>query len=120
MKISTKKHFRKRSEKAIKRGNRNEFLSSNANRMRREPTAAEKAFKQIMEEKGIPFDDQVPFMRKGHNYIFDFVVCKKWVVEIDGGYHNTEEQREKDKKRDEYLYGMGYKVKRFTIKTETL
>lgn len=108
------KKVKKDLEKAVKRGGRNDFLSLNATRMKKAPTEAEEMFKKILQEKCIPFDEQVPFMSKEHKYIFDFVVARKWVVEIDGGYHNTYEQKEKDKKRDEYLTGIGYKVRRFT------
>ena len=113
-KARIKKEFKNTTRKALKCGSRNEFLSLNAVRMKRESTNAEKVFKSILKEKKIPFEEQVPFMAKEHKYIFDFVVCRKWVVEIDGGYHNTQEQKEKDAKRDEYLTSIGYKVRRFT------
>ena len=46
------------------------------------------------------------------SYIVDFVCHeKRIVIEVDGGQHATE--REKDKERDEWLKGQGYKVLRF-------
>ena len=48
------------------------------------------------------------------DYIVDFVCLKKWlVVEVDGEYHNTEEQTEEDNKRTEALAEMGFTVIRF-------
>ena len=47
--------------------------------------------------------------------IADFVcIGKKLIVEVDGGYHNTEEQQKYDQARTEYLSHLGYKVIRFT------
>jgi very-short-patch-repair endonuclease len=49
------------------------------------------------------------------DYIVDFLFRKsKIIVEIDGGYHFTEEQQKKDALRTERLEGQGYKVIRFT------
>lgn len=47
--------------------------------------------------------------------IVDFYIphCKL-VVEIDGDYHMTEEQKQKDKLRDEALISLGYHVIRFS------
>ena len=36
------------------------------------------------------------------------------IVEIDGGYHFTEEQQEEDKARQDWLEQQGYQVLRFT------
>jgi len=49
------------------------------------------------------------------NYIVDFYCPKaKLVIEIDGGQHFSEEGREKDRIRDDYLKGLGLKVMRFS------
>ena len=49
------------------------------------------------------------------DYIVDFLFRKsKVVVEIDGGYHFTEEQKKEDALRTEWLEAQGYKVVRFT------
>ena len=46
------------------------------------------------------------------NYIIDFVCFeKKIVIEVDGGQHSIE--KEKDNIRDEWLKGQGFKVLRF-------
>ena len=48
-------------------------------------------------------------------YIVDFCIqSKKIVIEIDGSQHYDEENAIKDKKRDEYLSGLGYTVLRYS------
>ena len=48
-------------------------------------------------------------------YIPDFVCLeKKLMVEIDGGYHNEEEQQKFDKLRQQWLSEHGYQLVRFT------
>ena len=49
------------------------------------------------------------------DYIADFACLSEMlIIELDGGYHNTEEQKEADMVRDAWLTKMGYKVLRFT------
>ena len=48
-------------------------------------------------------------------FIADFVCLeKKLIIEVDGGYHNTLEQREADELRIQILNEIGFKVIRFT------
>jgi leucyl-tRNA synthetase len=48
-------------------------------------------------------------------YIVDFVSIDKMVIiEVDGGYHNTEEQKIYDEERTEFLKKLGYEELRFT------
>jgi very-short-patch-repair endonuclease len=48
------------------------------------------------------------------NYIADFYCPKlKLVIEIDGIQHLTEEHKEKDQTRDQFLEGQGLRVLRF-------
>jgi ATP-dependent DNA helicase RecG len=48
-------------------------------------------------------------------FIADFVCLeKKLIIEVDGGYHNTLEQREADELRTQILNEIGFKVIRFT------
>lgn len=48
------------------------------------------------------------------NYIVDFYCAsKKLIIELDGGYHHSKEQREKDRLRDEHLKEMNFNVLRF-------
>jgi very-short-patch-repair endonuclease len=49
------------------------------------------------------------------NYIVDFFCARaELIVELDGGQHYTEQGREKDKARDEYLARVGLRVIRFS------
>jgi acyl-coenzyme A synthetase/AMP-(fatty) acid ligase len=56
-------------------------------------------------------------------FIADFVCLKKrLVIEVDGGYHTKEEQRQYDEMRTSFLAEMGYTVIRFTndeVRTHT-
>ena len=48
-------------------------------------------------------------------YIADFVSLKNFlVIEVDGEYHQTLEQQQKDQYRTDYLQSKGYRVIRFT------
>ncbi|MBQ8145626.1 MAG: endonuclease domain-containing protein [Clostridia bacterium] len=49
------------------------------------------------------------------NYIADFYCAKaRLVIELDGSFHGTEENRENDRERTEYLESVGITVIRFT------
>jgi very-short-patch-repair endonuclease len=59
--------------------------------------------------EGIKFRRQEPI----GNYIVDFVAYdKRIVIELDGGQH-AEEEKEKDRRRDEWLNSQGFRVMRF-------
>ena len=61
--------------------------------------------------KGYQFNRQKPI----GNYIVDFYAIKaNLVIEVDGGQHYTDEGRQKDKIRDEYMNSVGLKVLRFS------
>ena len=48
------------------------------------------------------------------NFILDFYCpAERIAIELDGGYHNTQKQSAKDKKRDLILKSYGIKVLRF-------
>lgn len=52
------------------------------------------------------------------DYIADFsCIDKKLIIEVDGGYHTTPQQRNEDLVRSEWLYRQGYVVLRFTNET---
>lgn len=63
-------------------------------------TEAEKHFKSILDHAGIRFKFQNVMKRSNTFSIVDFYLTQySAVVEIDGGYHDTPEQAEKDRKR---------------------
>lgn len=83
-------------------------------------TPAELKFKHIAELKHIHLECQykIDIKYKGvikRFYIVDFCdPINKIIFEIDGGYHSTKEQREKDYYRTRDLNSLGYKVYRIT------
>jgi very-short-patch-repair endonuclease len=63
---------------------------------------------KVKQVEGYKFRRQEPI----GSYIVDFVCQeKKIVIEVDGGQHSVEQ--EKDIERDKWLEGQGYKVLRF-------
>jgi len=90
-----------------------DLLKANARANRNNMTEAESAFWQIV--KGNAFGQRCIRQHIIGDYIVDFLFRKsKLVVEIDGGYHFTEEQKHDDEVRTDWLEHMGYKVIRFT------
>lgn len=95
------------------------LLKGHAKEMRQEPTDAECAFWNLVRGRdnalGVKF-------RRQHvvgEYIVDFICLEKnLVVELDGGYHFTDEQRIEDHKRSKYLNEYGYTILR--IKNEEI
>jgi adenine-specific DNA-methyltransferase len=87
------------------------ILRERARRLRREQTEAERRL--WFHLRGRRFSE-TKFRRQqavGH-YIVDFCcVERKLIVEIDGGQHA--EQSDKDRSRDAYLAGKGFRVLRF-------
>lgn len=77
--------------------------------MRYNPTKAEALFSDILTKKEIPFKTQYIV----GSYIADFLIYDRIIVEVDGGYHKTFEQREKDRLRTKFLQDIkGYLVLR--------
>lgn len=83
-------------------------------------TPAELKFKHIAELKNIKLECQykIDIKYKGiikRFYIVDFCdLINKVIFEVDGGYHNTKEQKEKDYYRTRDLKALGYRVYRIT------
>lgn len=92
--------------------------------LRENATQAELHFLKIAEKKGLNLEFQVPIniykkggKKKGIDkfYIVDFLDRKnKLIFEIDGGYHNSPEQRKRDYYRTLDLKNLGYTVYRIT------
>jgi ATP-dependent DNA helicase RecG len=79
-------------------------------------TPAEKQLGKILRELKIKYQAQRPVhYAKGKFFILDFyIVMSRLCIEVDGGYHNTPEQQEKDTLRTEILNKQNVKVVRFT------
>ncbi|MBA2761352.1 MAG: class I tRNA ligase family protein, partial [Segetibacter sp.] len=90
-----------------------EMSFENAKRMRKEPTEAENILWNALRNRGTGYK-----FRRQHpiqNYIADFVCLDVWlVVEVDGGYHNKNDQKESEVARDEALKELGFTTLRFT------
>ena len=88
-------------------------LKENARKNRKEMTEAEGILWEYLRRSPRPFR-----FRRQHiigDYIVDFVcLAANLVVEVDGGYHFTDEQIALDKMRSEYLVAQGFRVIRFT------
>lgn len=92
---------------------RYEILKANAKKNRQKMTDAEYVLWQHLRARalGVQFRRQHPLL----DYIADFICLpKQLIIEVDGGYHFTEEQAELDKIREERLKDMGYHILRFT------
>ncbi len=87
---------------------------SKAESLRNKMTNAETLLWEALKNNqldGFKFRRQHPI----HHYIADFYCHKlKLVIEIDGAYHNTEEQKVIDKQKTLDLESQGLKVVRFT------
>lgn len=89
------------------------LLKENAKSNRYNQTEAESVFWQMAKQNG--FGEKCRRQYVIGQYIVDFFFRKSMlIVEIDGGYHSTEEQQEKDAVRQEWLESIGYRLLRFT------
>ena len=90
-----------------------QILKNNAVKNRKTPTDAETLLWQCIRDRqlGLKF-------RRQHaigDYIADFICLEiSLIIEVDGEYHNSEEQQEKDTIRTKYLNEQGFYVLRFT------
>ncbi len=81
--------------------------------MRKEYTEAEdKLWQQLRNNKiGVKFRRQHPI----ESYIADFISLQnKLIIEVDGGYHENEEQKTYDEERTKGLTEIGFRIIRFT------
>jgi very-short-patch-repair endonuclease len=89
------------------------LLKENAKANRNNLTEAESVFWNIAKTGGLGQKCRRQYIIG--QYIVDFFFRQSMlIVEIDGGYHFTEEQQRKDTIRQDWLEHMGYKVLRFT------
>jgi very-short-patch-repair endonuclease len=81
---------------------------------RREPTRAEAAFWQAVRNRrfgNLKFKRQMAI----DPFIADFCCFElRLIVELDGEPHETDEARERDRRRDAFLRDEGYRVLRFS------
>jgi leucyl-tRNA synthetase len=89
------------------------LLKDMAKENRNNPTPEENVLWQRLRDHQTEFH-----IRRQHivdQYIVDFVCLdKKLVIEVDGGYHDTEEQKIYDKARTQFLNELGFEEIRFS------
>ena len=89
------------------------LLKENAKANRDFPTDAENVFWSLAKSSGLGEKCRRQYIIG--DYIVDFFFRKSLViVEIDGGYHFTEEQQQADKYRQSWLENNGYTILRFS------
>ena len=94
-------------------GNNSHLLINEAKRMRKEPTETENILWQKLRNNNL--GDKFRRQHLIDDFIVDFVcLSKKLVVEVDGGYHSTSEQKEYDEQRTIILNKKGFSLIRFT------
>lgn len=72
-------------------------------------------FKKLKSAFGNRLKPQHMFIIDGKFYFADMSIkSKKLIIEVDGGYHNTEEQKAKDQQRDKAFESIGYTTIRIT------
>lgn len=89
------------------------LLKEHALRMRKEPTEAENVLWQCLRNSqlGVKFRRQHAIL----DFIVDFVnFDNSMIIEVDGGYHTTPEQRKADQIRDKILEDNGFWIMRFS------
>ena len=89
-------------------------LLGSARRLRRRSTNAERLLWHLLRRKdlhGLKFRRQEPI----DPFIVDFACIEsRVVVELDGEYHDEEEQKKKDAERTQHLNSLGFEVIRFS------
>jgi very-short-patch-repair endonuclease len=84
-----------------------------ARELRRSPTEAEVfLWRQLRSRafQGLKFRRQVALGK----YIADFVCLeKRLIIEVDGGQHNEEANRQYDRARDKWLRSQGFRILRY-------
>lgn len=94
--------------------------NENRDKLLEKITGAEKQFYDFLSKFKIPLEKQkIIYLYKGDQidkfYIADFQIKgTKVLIEIDGGYHTTPEQKIKDAYRTLLLENIGYRVLRYT------
>jgi len=84
-------------------------------KLRENPTKYESMLMGMLDELKEYYIPQKGFIKGNYYCIVDFYLPKrKLVIEVDGGYHFTDEMRKKDRARDNYLKSRKFKVLHLT------
>lgn len=83
-------------------------------------TPAEKSVCRILEEMGVKFVRQMPVRTGRKTFYADiYIPSLRLVIEVDGGYHFTQEQKRKDENRSACLRRMGLHIYRICNRRAT-
>lgn len=94
-------------------GNNSHITIQHAKENRKNPTEAENILWNQLRNKNL--GDKFRQQHLIDDFIVDFVcLSKNLIIEVDGGYHETKEQKELDEERTFILNKKGYKVIRFS------
>lgn len=108
-----KKKTKKPSPKTIQR--RTEYSEILKEELRLSATKAELLFKSNLELYEIEHEFQKELITNKSFIIADFYIPSlRLMVELDGGYHNMKEQKEKDRMKDIEYRNKGFKVLRMS------
>lgn len=89
------------------------LLIEKAQKMRDNMTEAEAILWEVLKSKNL--GDKFRRQHLVGDFIADFVcLSKRLIIEVDGGYHNEEEQQILDEERTKSLNDLGFKVIRFS------
>lgn len=78
-------------------------------------TGAEAAACRALHEAGIKYISQYPIVTGRQTFFADiYIPSLRLVLEIDGGYHFTPEQRRRDANRSAAMRRLGYHIYRLT------
>lgn len=93
-----------------------EWANKNQDKLIKNATESELGlFKKLRNSFKQRVKKQHPFLIEGRLYYADISIPSlKVIVEVDGGYHSTPEQRKKDEKRDKDFASIGYTTIRVT------
>lgn len=101
---------------SVNKAQQKEFAEECRNKLVERATPAEIAYQKYLKKNKIRYQFQkIIWNKEGSFYIVDFYIpVFKLIVEIDGQYHMTSEQINKDRHRSFMLRDMGYNIIRFT------
>lgn len=98
-----RKNKKKKEMKIEKSRRRNELLSKS--------TDAESSVCRMLDRMGIRYIRQFPIYTGRKKYYADvYIPGMKLIIELDGGYHYTEQQRRRDSNRSAGIRRLGYHV----------
>lgn len=93
------------------------WIESRMYELRERATEAEVSMIGILKSLKIPFIPQAPFVLDGNIFFADFYLpSMNTVIEIDGGYHDSNYMKSKDGNRD-YLFN-SYRIRTIRIRNE--